>query len=381
MIYLDYAATTPIAEEVIETINQSLQVDFGNPSSIYRIGKHAKFLLEQARRQMADLMGIQSNDLYFTSGATEANNWAIRSQAYLARDKGLGNHLVASDIEHPSVKEVLVSLESEGFQITYLRPNLKGQYLVSDFLEASNEETIGWIMMAVNNEVGSILPVQELGKLAQENDYFFHVDTVQAMGLELENPGQLLATSWVGSAHKMSGPKGIGFLVYRPWKANQAIHPLIFGGGQESGKRSGTENLAYIQGMVKAYQLAKEHQTSNQKKMEELSDYFYGLLDQAAIDYEINGDPNNKVANIHNLYFPGHKASQLLIRLDLADIYVSAGSACSAGSLTPSRILQAYYPDQADRWQESLRLSFGPHTQFEELDQFVDTLEKILKEK
>ncbi|MGY4104386.1 cysteine desulfurase family protein [Ignavigranum ruoffiae] len=382
MIYLDYAATNPIRPEVIELIQHSLQEEYGNPSSIYQIGKKSKQKLRQAREEMAQLLGVSANEIYFTSGATEANNWALRQQAEQARQLGFGQHIVATAIEHPSVSEVLKHLEQDGFRVTYLKPNTAGNYTVNDFIAASSSDTIGWVAMAINNELGTRLPIKDLGLAAREHNIpWFHVDTVQMMGhLSTEDVAEY-CTSFVGSAHKFAGPKGIGFLVYRPWDERMILKPLLFGGGQEAKLRSGTENLPYIRGMVHALSLSTKEQDQANKQAHTYSTYIVDTLTEQGILFEVNGVETDKVDHILNLWLPGREASQILIQLDLKDIYVSAGSACSAGSVSDSPVLQAYYPDQSDRWHQSIRISYGYQTTMEDIKTFTKILLEILERK
>lgn len=377
MVYLDNAATTPIRPEVIEVISASLQEDFGNPSSTYRIGKTAKYKLIKARQQLAALLNVEENEVYFTSGATESNNWAIRSQAQMSRQLGEGNHLVTTAIEHPSVTNVTEYLETQGFDVTYIQPNEEGEITVQQFIDATTDSTVGWIAMQVNNEVGSILPVFELGDKAAELGLWFHVDAVQAIGHLDNDYSQLKATTISATAHKFNGPKGIGFMIYRSRQERNHLSPFIIGGGQENKMRSGTENLPYILGMVTSLELARQEQKKNLDHFKQLQDYLFTELDNHHIDYQINGDRHNRVPYINNLWFNGNIASQMLINLDLDGVYISAGSACSAGSLTQSPILKAYYPSIPSRWDQSLRISFGYQTSFEEIDQFIQSIKKI----
>ncbi|EFR31219.1 cysteine desulfurase family protein [Eremococcus coleocola] len=381
MVYLDYAATSPVRPEVVTKIQQVLQENYGNPSSTYRLGKNAKMELMQARQDFANILGVDSHSLYFTSGATESNNWALRSQAHQARKLGLGNHIVASAIEHPSVKNVLKHLESQGFEVSYINPDASGQFKLTDFQAASKANTIGWTAMAVNNEVGAILPIRELGQAAKELGYWFHVDTVQAIGHLDWSFADLPCTSFVGSGHKFQAPKGIGFLVYQPFQKEMVLEPLLYGGGQEASKRSGTENIPYIAGMSHALTLMQADLDQVLKQHQDLSRYLFDQMDQTGIDYESNGDSDHQAAHIHNLWLKGIPASQVLIQMDLAGIYLSAGSACSAGSIQPSAVLQAYYPGQEDRWQESIRISFGRETSRADIDQFIKVLSELVHRK
>lgn len=369
-IYMDYAATTPVRPEVSREIYRSLQEHFANPSSVYQTGKKSKAKLRQARQRIQKALDLEGYAIYFTSGATEANNWAIISQARRARELGYGNHIVATTIEHPSVHEVLLKLEYDGFKISWVNPLKAGQMTVDQFEVASTETTIGWIAMAVNNEVGSILPIGTLSEAAERRGIWFHCDVVQAIA----HQNIIGPTSMTLSAHKLAGPKGVGILAYRSNDKAMSLQPLIAGGGQESGKRSGTENLPYIMGMALAIELMVDERPINQSHYKLLSDYLYRQLKLHQITYQRNGDPAHHVDNIHSLYLPGQLASQLLIKADLKNIYLSAGSACSAGSILPSRILRAYYPDNEARWQESIRISFGPSSKQDEIDAFISLL-------
>lgn len=381
MIYLDYAATSPVRKEVIETINEAMITYYGNPSSTYRLGKAAKHQLQVARDKMASLLNVSESELFFTSGATEANNWALRSQAEKARQLGKGNHLVISAIEHPSVLNVARRLEKDGFDVTYIMPDAEGRITLDAYVNATNETTTGWVAMAVNNEVGSILPVKDLGEAAREKGLWFHVDAVQAIGHLGWDFQEIPCTSFVGSGHKFYSPKGIGFLVYRPWSEGMKLEPLLYGGGQEHSKRSGTENTPYILGMTTALDIISAEAETTLSRYHELQRYLLRCLAEEQIEVELNGDCHNRVPYINGLWIKGQPASQILIQMDLAGIYISAGSACSAGSLTESEILKAYYPDQPERWNESVRVSFGTSTTPEDIDQFVLQLKKLIERK
>lgn len=374
MIYLDYAATTPVRKEVLDTISEALTNNFGNPSSGYKLGKSAKSSIREARQSISRLLGVDESSLYFTSGATEANNWAIMSQAHRARDLGYGNHLVVSSIEHSAVIKYIEQLAKEGFTYSIVKPDPDGHFTVESFVDASTQDTIGWIAMSVNNELGTIIPIEALGSKAKEQGYWFHTDSVQAMGKLDWDYGSLPITSFVASAHKFQGPKGIGFLVYQPFKEEMYLLPLLHGGGQEASMRSGTENVPYILGMTKALELAYEEMNDTHAQYQELAQYLETQLIDNEIPHKINGYGLDKVKHIHNVWFQGFKASQILIFTDLADIFISAGSACSAGSITPSRVLQSYFPEEENRWSESIRVSFGPKTTREDINALIQVI-------
>lgn len=378
MIYLDYAATTPVDQQVQKVICQALDQSFANPSAGYRLGKSVKHQLMMARQRMKELLNLNKDaEIYFTSCSTEAINWALKSQAYQARELGLGNQIVTTTIEHSAVMRTLEDLADHGFEVVYLDPDDQGQFHLDQFIQATTDQTIGWTVMAVNNEMGSILPIHELGAYAKEKGFWFHVDATQAIGYQKTDFDHLPCTSFSGSGHKFYAPKGIGFLVYQPWHEEMTLHPLLRGGGQEYGLRSGTENLPYILGMVKALELIVEERDTLIDHFDRLSQYFIQKLNDSGIDYQLNGDRQHHNQRIHNIWFKGHLASQVLIQLDLEEIYISAGSACSAGSVKPSRVLKAYYPDQEALWGESLRISFGKSTSTLEIDQLVQALQKI----
>lgn len=232
--------------------------------------------------------------------------------------------------------------------------------------------------MAVNNEVGARLPIEAIGEAAREHGYWFHCDTVQLIGKYDIDFGKIPVTSFVATGHKFNAPKGVGFMVYQPFKPEMKLLPFIMGGGQERGMRSGTENLAYIVGMVEALRLRYHSLQDNIRQYEHLEALLYQQLEASKIDYEVNGDTSHKVPYITSIWIKNTPASQLLIQMDLAQICVSAGSACSAGSIQPSRILQSYHPHENTRWTESLRISFGYGSEDKDVEMFVKTLSEII---
>lgn len=372
MIYLDNAAATPVHPQVIERMVDVMQNYYANPSSTHQMGQVARRLLNQERQQLAEIFQVPPHEVYFTSGATEANNWALQS---LSKNSS-GKHWVTTAIEHPANLEVLHQLRVQGYEITEISPQIDGTFAVDQFVNASKDTTIGWVAMAVNNETGAILPIQALGKKAQAMGLFFHVDAVQGFGKIEENWADLDFTTLSLSAHKFHGPKGVGTLIYRSSRKDQALSPLLLGGGQERGYRSGTENVSGIVGLGEAIRrMSSEKIVQGQA----LSDYLYQLLNGADIDYQINGDPTQKSAFIHHLWIRGLPSEMLLIQLDLAGIAVSAGSACSSGSLLPSRVLTSYYPGEDQRLRESIRVSFGYQTSPSDIEKFVQTLTEIIE--
>lgn len=379
MIYLDNAATTPVHPEVVETIRQAMVELYGNPSSIYQLGKTSKHALMLAKQAIADQLHISWKDIYFTSGATEANNWALRSQIQQSHQHQQKKHIVASNIEHSAVKNVLEEWMTQGYDVTFINPNAQGHFDVEDFVQATTDETMGWVAMAVNNELGSVLPIKELGQAAKQRQLWFHVDAVQAFGHIDMQEIIPYCTSTVSSGHKFGAPKGIGILIYQPWDPEIILKPMIIGGGQEDNKRSGTENIPYIMGYRRALEIAITQQEDFYKHTDQLRHQLLSELTEQGIDFEVNGDLDHYAPHIVNIWFKGCPASQLLIQLDLQGICISAGSACSAGSVSESRILKAYYPDQLDRQRDSIRISFSQDTTSQEISTFVQTLQPIIE--
>lgn len=365
--YLDYAATTPVHPEVLEVITKEMSF-FGNPSSVYRIGREQKQKIERVRKAiLKELQASPHDAIIFTSSGSEGNNLVFESiREHFAKEKG---HIIVSAVEHPSVRKSAEFLAQEGFEVTYLAPNKEGSVEVSSVEKALREDTRLVSIMTVNNETGARFPIEEIAALLKETPVFFHTDAVQAFAQEpltVEGIDYLTA-----SGHKIYAPKGIGLL----YKAKDApIHALIKGGGQELGFRAGTENVPYILGLEKAIQIVVNNRDNLVQTYEELREYLVARLTQKDIAFEINGLPNPKNPHICNLWIKGRKATQTLIFNDLKDVSVSAGSACSAGSVQISPVLSAMYPDESSRLEESIRLSFGMGSTREDIDAFVDAL-------
>ena len=365
--YLDYAATTPVHSQVLEVITKEM-ASFGNPSSVYRIGREQKQKIERVRKAiLKELQASPHDAVIFTSSGSEGNNLVFESiRKHYEKEKG---HIIVSAVEHPSVRKSAEFLEQEGFDVTYLAPNREGSIDVSAVEKALREDTRLVSIMTVNNETGARFPIEEIAALLKETPTYFHTDAVQAFAQEpltVEGIDYLTA-----SGHKIYAPKGIGFL----YKSKDApIHALIKGGGQELGFRAGTENVPYILGLEKAIQIVVNNRDELVQTYEDLREYLVARLTQKDIAFEINGLPNPKNPHICNLWIKGRKATQTLIFNDLKDVSVSAGSACSAGSVQISPVLSAMYPDESSRLEESIRLSFGMGSTREDIDAFVDAL-------
>ncbi|MBS4750600.1 cysteine desulfurase [Carnobacteriaceae bacterium zg-ZUI78] len=369
MIYLDNAATTIPLPDVISAMTDTMMNVYGNPSSTYQVGRQAKKILDESRTSLAISIGATSDELIFTSGGTESNNFALHSLAYRDVTK---KHIITSIIEHPSVLNTVEELEKKGFDVTYLPVDKSGVISIQDVKNAIRPDTSFISVMYVNNEVGTVQPIEQIAELLKDKDILLHTDAVQAYGILPIDVKKLGADMLSVSSHKVHGPRGTGFVFV---KKGVRVQPLLHGGGQEQGVRSGTENVASIAGFAKA--ISQLHLTDKQKHIVQLQETLLSELSKTEIDYEVNGsmEETRKVPTIVNVWFKGIPASKLLIQLDLSGIMVSAGSACSAGSLKPSRILLSMFQDEK-RASESLRISFSEMNTLEEIKTLVETLKK-----
>lgn len=376
-IYLDYAATTPVAPEVQDALAEAFAHDFGNPSSTYRIGKAVKSKIEAAREHIARTLNAKPQDITFTSSGTEANDTAILTTVKRLNSKG--KHIITSVAEHSSVHKTMEKLAAEGYDVTRLSYDETGHISLEELKAAIRPDTILISLMHGNNEVGSLQPIKEIGQICAEKDIFFHTDTVQTyMKIPIDVEAMHIDAMAL-SAHKIFGPKGIGFLYYRNSKEN--FTSFLPGGGQENGRRASTESWPLIAGLEEAVSLKEDHLSEEESENIALREYFLKQAEERGLHLEINGPQQPELANILSVYWPGHPNDQVLIQMDLHDIYLSAGSACNAGSIKPSRVLVAMYGEDSPRLKESLRISFGPQTKKEELDHLlavmVDLQEKL----
>ncbi|USS89469.1 cysteine desulfurase family protein [Fructilactobacillus cliffordii] len=374
-IYLDHAATTPISAPVLAELTKQYQNTFGNPSTLYQLGRQANQVLEDSRHVMAASINAQDSEIVFTSGGTESDNTAIIRTAEARQD--LGKHLITTAIEHEAVLKPMHYLEQHGYRVTYLPVDEHGTIRMADLEAALDDETTLVSIMSVNNEVGSMMPIHEIGELLKDHQAWFHTDAVQAYGLEdidveLDHI-DLVSTS----AHKLYGPKLLGFL-YR--RSDLKFPSYIMGGDQEDKRRAGTQNVPAIAGFATAVQQLPAAQK------QELRDRFRGFRDQILTgfaDHEILVHVNGPKAgagspHVLNLWFPGTSTYVLQNNLDLDGIAVSGGSACTAGNLEPSHVLTAMFGKDSPRLSESIRVSFGKDTTEAEIDQFVTTTSKII---
>ncbi len=372
MIYLDNAASTKIHEDVLESMMPYLKEQYGNPSSIHRYGRLAQKGIEKARKQIANLINADSAEIFFTSGGTESNNAAL----YGITKKSPGSRIITSSIEHDAILEPCKKLEKEGFDIIYLPVNNYG--LVDPIILKKNltENTSLVSIMFGNNEVGTVEPISDFINICREQNIPFHTDAVQAIGkipIDVKELGiDLLSIS----SHKINGPKGIGALYVRK---GISIDPIILGGGQENGFRSGTENVANIVGFGKACELSRINFLKNISKMKELRDYLSKKIIQEISEVTLNGHPKTRLPNNIHLTFLGVNGEDLLIKLDENGIAASTGSACSVHIQKASHVLQAMKFSH-EQITGSLRLTIGISNNLEEMDKTVEILKNVVKE-
>nr|WP_278759419.1 cysteine desulfurase family protein [Mammaliicoccus lentus] len=370
-VYADYAATTPVKPVVTEKITEILSEHYGNPSSIHSIGRDGRKYLDQARKDIASVLGSQPNEIIFTSGATEANNTAIKGVA--RKKENQGKHIITSSIEHHSVLHVFEELEREGFEVTYLDVHPNGVVDLEHLKESIRPDTTLISIMLVNNEVGTVQPLYEIAEIIEGQEITFHVDAVQAIGhmpIDFnEMPMDMLSIT----AHKFGGPKGIGALLV---KKDIQFNTFIQGGEQELKRRAGTENVPYICGMATAIIEANENMDYQNVHLMNLKQNLIVGLQQNAIPFELNGSMTDTTGHITNLYFPFIEVETMLTLLDMSNIYVSSGSACTAGSTLPSHVLQAMFGNE-ERTKKSVRFSFGLETTEEEINYIVSAIMKI----
>lgn len=372
-VYVDNAATTAMSDVAVEAMKPYLQGIYGNPSSLHSVGQRAKEELEKARQTVADCLGASPREIYFTSGGSEADNQAIRSAAYNGAAKGK-KHIISTNFEHHAVLHTLKKLEGEGFEVTYLPVDKNGLITAEQVEEAIRPDTALVTTMYANNEVGSILPIKEIGAVCRSHKVTFHTDAVQAVGhipvnVEGDNIDMLSL-----SAHKFHGPKGVGVLYCR---RNIPLRTFIEGGAQERGKRAGTENLAGICSMAAALKDAIDHLAENMAKEEEMRDILIEGLSSIPHS-KLNGDRFKRLPGNVNMCFEGIEGESLLLLLDAKGICASSGSACTSGSLDPSHVLLALgLPHEVAHG--SLRLSLCPENTVEEMHYIVQEVPKVVE--
>ena len=371
-IYLDNNATTKTDEEVVKTMMPYLLDNYGNPSSIYKLGRENRKVVEESREKIAEILNCKPDEIYFTSGGSESDNTAIRGIAYSYKNKG--NHIITSKIEHPAVLETCKQLEKEGFEVSYISVGENGIINLEELKNAIKPTTTLITIMFANNEIGTIQPIEEIGKIAKEHNIIFHTDSVQAIGSVEIDVEKLNIDSLSWSAHKFYGPKGIGVLYV---KKGIKFNKFINGGHQEKNKRAGTENVVGIVGLSKAMELAYRDLEEHNKKIKELRDYYVSQVKEKIPYIKINGDMEKRLPGNSNISFRFIEGESLLLNLDLKGICASSGSACTSGSLDPSHVLLAIgLPHEIAHG--SLRISIGKYNTKEEIDYVVESLVEIV---
>ena len=373
IIYLDNAATTKTAPEVVEAMIPYFSEHYGNPSSIYSIAAESKKGVETGRKQIADVIGAKQEEIYFTAGGTEADNWALKAAAEAYKNKG--NHIITSKIEHHAILHTCQYLEKHGMEVTYLDVDENGVVKLDVLKKASRPTTILISIMFANNEIGTIQPIKEIGAIAQEHGILFHTDAVQAFGQLPINVDEMNIDMLSSSAHKINGPKGIGFLYIRK---GVKIRSFIHGGAQERKRRAGTENVPGIVGYGVAAKRAAETMKERTEKERELRDYLIERVTREIPYTRLNGHRTDRLPNNANFSFQFIEGESLLIMLDGKGICGSSGSACTSGSLDPSHVLLAIgLPHEIAHG--SLRLTLSEETTKEELDYVVEEVKKIVE--
>ena len=371
-IYADNAATTKVAPEVVDAMLPYFTETYGNPSSIYNEGRTARVAVEKAREQVANAIGASPKEIYFTGSGSEADNWALRSTARALSKKG--NHIITSAVEHHAVLHTCQDLEKQGFEVTYLPVDKYGMVSPNDVKAAIKDSTIMISIMFANNEIGTIMPIAEIGKIAKEAGVVFHTDAVQAVGnVEIDvkamNIDMLSLT-----AHKFHGPKGCGALYVRQ---GVKLMSFITGGAQERMRRAGTENVPGIVGLGKAIELATANIKEKQEKLIALRDRYIKKVLETVPYSRLNGHPTERLAGNANISFEYIEGEGLLLSLDMKGIAASSGSACTSGSLDPSHVLLAIGLKH-EQAHGSLRTSFGEDTTVEDIDYMVDAIAEIV---
>lgn len=372
-MYFDNAATTRTDDEVVKAMLPYLTENYGNPSSIYKIGRESRKAVEDAREKVAKILNCEPGEIYFTAGGSESDNTAIRGIAYSYRDKG--NHIITSKIEHPAVLETCRQLESEGFDVSYIGVNENGILDIEELKSKIRPTTTLITIMFANNEIGTIQPIEEIGKIAREHQIIFHTDSVQAIGNIKIDVKALQIDALSLSAHKFYGPKGAGALYVRK---GVKFDVLIHGGHQEKNKRAGTENVAGIVGLGVAIELAYQNLEEHNQKIKDLRDYYIEQVEKRIPYIRVNGDREKRLPGNSNISFQFIEGESLLLNLDLKGICASSGSACTSGSLEPSHVLLAIgLPHEIAR--NSLRISIGKYNTKEEVDYLIENLVEIVE--
>ena len=372
IIYLDNSATTPIKTEVLQEMMPYLTTEYGNASSLYSVGRNAKRAIEKARNRVAELLNCNHNEIYFTGGGSESDNIALKGFAYANKEKG--NHIITSKIEHPAILETCKTLERQGFEVSYINVNEDGIIDVEELRKSIKPNTILISVMTANNEVGTIQPIEEIAKIAHDNNIVFHTDAVQAIGNVQIDVEKMRIDMLSLSSHKIYGPKGVGALYI---KSGIEVEKFINGGHQEKDRRAGTENVAGIVGLGKAAEIARKNMETHIRNLSKIRDYYIKKVQKEIPDIRINGSMENRLPGNANISFKGINASELIFKLDERGICVSSGSACSSGNTNPSHVLTAMNVPEV-YLNSAIRTTFGDNNTFEQVDYVVKILKQII---
>ena len=372
-IYLDHAATTPVRKEVMEEMMPYFTEKFGNTLSVHKWGREARQAVDMAREQVAKALHCEPGQIYFTAGATESDNWGIKGYAYANKNKG--NHIITSQVEHHAVLHTCQTLEKEGFDVTYLPVDEYGRIRIEDLENAITDKTILVTIMFANNEIGTIMPVKEIGAVCKEHNIPFHCDAVQAIGKVPIDVNELNISMLALSGHKFYGPKGVGAMYI---KKGIRLHNLIEGGAHEKNKRAGTLNHVGIVGLGKAIELAVGEMEQESARQKVLRDALIKGMMEKIPDVRLNGHPTERLCNNVNLSYRYVEGEALLLSLDMVGIGVSSGSACTSGYLDPSHVLLAIgLPHEIAHG--SVRYTFGKINTMEDVEYTIDNMVKIVE--
>lgn len=372
--YFDNSATTRVKEEVLEEMFPYFNMQYGNASSIYSIGREAKRAIEESRKRVGELINCKPEEIYFTSCGSESDNTALKGIAYAYKNKG--RHIITSKIEHPAILNSCKSLEKQGFEVTYVDVDKNGFVNLSSIQNAIKKDTILISIMFANNEIGTIQPIEEIAKIAHKNNIIFHTDAVQAVGNIPIDVKKMDIDMLSLSGHKIYAPKGIGALYV---KKGIQFEKYMDGGHQEKDKRAGTENVAEIVGLGKSCEIAKKNLEQYQKKLEQLRNYFLEKIKTSIPNMHINGTMEKRLPGNINISFEGIDATEILFKLDNYGICASGGSACSSGDNNPSHVLTAIgLPSELSK--SAIRFTFGDFNTKEDVDYLVEKLTLIIKE-
>ncbi|WP_144511171.1 cysteine desulfurase family protein [Bacillus sp. FJAT-22090] len=373
-IYLDHAATTPMAEEVIQTFTDEIKEEYGNASSIHQTGRGARKKLDQSRIVFAQSIGGHETEITITSGGTEADNYAIFGTAYARKSEGM--HIITTQIEHHAVLHACEQLEREGFEVTYLPVNKEGLIDINDLKNSLRDDTILVSVMYANNEVGAIQPIQSIGELLKDHPAYFHTDAVQAYGSMKIDVNELHVDLLSVSSHKINGPKGIGFLFTRK---GITLKPLFYGGQQERKRRAGTENVPAVVAFARAVEIKQGQLEESFAHYNKLKRVFLHELESNGVQFTINGSTESVLPHVLNISIPKTDVETFLVQLDLAGIDASSGSACTAGSIDPSHVLVAMYGENTPELRNSVRFSFGQNNSEQQVVEAANRISKIIR--